>query len=193
METVPYSIARKEMRVGDGIGCASDKTLGKIIIAKGGGVDKLSHWATISDDLLMPEQHVRVAEAVRKGMQRNRLSMAYMRAHGELFWLKLGLDDDQRRICLDEIAFVLAKKIKYDTRSTIMALFRPIYLDIKGGFNCSESFWWFMRKCERFAARFVTIRRFIWFGKFIKREIAPKPGNVSTWAELPIVRLDMNA
>ena len=133
MEKIAYSKIRKEMRIGDIIGCQGGGWLSKAIRKLRGGQWDWSHVAIIIRDTENEGTgRVSVLEALTKdGMRNNYLSKIYEAKHGKLFWLKMDCTDSQREDLMEMGAQLRERKTKYDFKSTVFAVFAPIFLDIK--------------------------------------------------------------
>jgi hypothetical protein len=89
---------------------------------------------------------------------------------------------DQQARMMELGAGMIASKIKYDYRTTWLAMFRPIFVDAER-FNCSESAWYLLTESYRLARRYDEKGR----------QIAPIPGDFPTWAGVEPVALDMES
>ena len=183
MKVVAYSKVRDLICVGDGIGCRSNHWFGKAIRFFKGGVDDLSHFApVIRDTQNEATGRVEVLEALTKeGMQRNYLSKLYEVDHGKLFWLKATCTLKQREQIMEIGAQIVEKDLTYDFKSTLFAIFTPIFMDAKK-FNCSEWYWYLLTRVKR------VLKRYDKKG----REVAPVPGDLPTWVGVELYELDMH-
>ncbi|GAG84322.1 unnamed protein product, partial [marine sediment metagenome] len=172
---------RECIKVGDNIGCQGEKIISKIIRRFKGGRWNLSHIAVIIRDVTNEGTgRVEVLEAVGKGgMQRNYLSKIYEANHGKLFWIQTGCNCEERKAIMEMGAEIIGKKIKYDFKSTWLAVFSPIFMDAKK-FNCSEVAWYLLTKAGKFAKRYDG-----------KKQIAPVPGDLPDWIGVEPIEIDM--
>ena len=182
MKKLPYSVARKLMRVGDPIGCRGFRIVSRIIRLFKGGKWDLSHISTVIRDTTMEGSRLEVLEALGgDGMCRNFLSKLYAKAHGKLYWLPMECSEAQRREIIELGAQIIALKIKYDYRSTWLAILAPILVDTKK-FNCSEAAWYLLTAVGRLIRR--TDDK--------ERAIAPVPGDFPTWSGVEPIEIDMS-
>ena len=181
MKKMPYSLARKLMRVGDPIGCRGFKPISRIIRYFKGGEWDLSHISMVIRDMTMDGERVEVLEALGgHGMCRNFLSKIYEAIHGKLYWMPMECSHEQRTEIIQLGEQILAMKIKYDYRATWFALLAPIFVDATK-FNCSEAAWYLLTAVGRLLRRFDKKERMI----------APVPGDFPTWSGVEPVELDM--
>ena len=182
MNKIPYSKVREEIKVGDVIGCQGGGFLASLIRKIRGGEWNWSHVAIIIRDTENEGTgRVSVLEALTKGgMRRNYLSKMYEENHGKLFWLQMHCTDKQRENIMELGAQIVEVGISYDFRSTVLAMFSPIFVDIKK-FNCSESAWYLLTAVGRLLKRFDKKLR----------PLAPVPGDFPTWAGVNPVELEM--
>jgi len=182
MNKAPYSIIRKDIKVGDVIGCRGGGLISKIIRKLKGGEWDWSHVAIIIRDAHNEATgRVEVLEALSKGgMQRNYLSEVYAKDHGRLFWLPLCCNDKQKKKIMELAVKIVEAKIKYDFKTTWLAVLLPIFVDGKK-FNCSEAVWYLLTRAGRLLHRFNEK----------SAEIAPVPGNVPTWAGIEPIEIEI--
>lgn len=177
MNKVPYSSARKHIRVGDIIGCRGGGFIGRAIRFFKGGQWDWSHCAIVIRDVTHYGR-VEVLEALFDGgMERNYISKVYEKDHGKLFWLPMECDDEQREELMELGAQIMYKE--YDFKTTFLAIFRPIVVDVSK-FNCSEAAWYLLTQVGRLLKRFNK-----------DKEIAPAPGNFPTWSGVDPVELSL--
>jgi hypothetical protein len=185
VKTVVYREIRDQMRVGDFIGCRGQSAIQKAIRFFRGGFWNFSHASIIIEDVSERPGSVEVFEALGgPGMVRTRLSKAYVKDHGHIFWAPMKNEQFERDLIQDEAKRISAANIDYDYGVTFLAIFKRITLDA-ARFNCSELFWYLQRFCGRVKA--------VWkHGKPRKKnekELAPCPGNAVAkgWADCPVV------
>ena len=182
MHTIKYSDFRRQLKVGDVIGCRGSGFVSRAIRKIKGGKWDWSHVSIIIRDAHNEGTgRVEVLEAIMdKGMQRNYLSKAYEKDHGKLFLLHMNCDKAQRAQIMELGAQIMEKETKYDLKSIWRALFAPVLMDVKK-FICSESAWYLLTKSGRLLMRLDDK----------KREIAPVPGDFPTWSGVDPIEIDM--
>ena len=184
LQTIPYSLARSSIRIGDIIGCRSSGVFGKGILIFRGGRYQWTHVSIVVRDTLNSiDGHVQVMEAVSPTMDMNYLSAAYERDHGELFLMPMSCTEDQQVRIIAYSAEILRRKPKYDWKNTVLGAVRPLRVGIDK-YNCSENNWDVLADCGRVGRVYHKRKPTI--------ELAPAPGNFPVWVAKNDLQEKMN-